>query len=220
MSALNVFLQLSRFLLNLSHQSATVFRRSVSQLGSHADFERNYWGNCCNTFDEEQKHFVYAHFMGLEIKHYKFVTPKFRILDVGGGPASMLLKVADLSAGLVVDPMAYPRWTVDRYAMKNIHVKVQAAEEMDECGWDEVWLYNCLQHTIDPYKIVSNCMRAGKKFRVFEWLDVPPHEGHPWMLTEESMNKWIGSPGKTVMLNDVKGCTGKAYYGVFDGMPK
>ncbi len=186
-------------------------------MSEHEDFERSYWGDCCNTFDEEQKHFVYGYHMGLLINHYKFITPQIRILDVGGGPVSMLLKATNLAEGLVIDPMSYPRWTVDRYALKNIRVKVQPAEDMDESGWDEVWMYNCLQHTVDPHKIIRNCLKAGKKFRVFEWLDIPPHEGHPWMLTEESMNRWIGAPGKTVQLDNVGGCTGKAYYGVFDG---
>lgn len=182
-------------------------------------FEVNYWGNCCNTFDEEQKHFIYGHFMGLEIVHYQFIVPQIRILDVGGGPVSMLLKATGLTEGLVIDPLAYPDWTLQRYALKNIKVKVQPGEDMDERGWDEVWLYNCLQHTLDPAKIIRNCLRAGKRLRVFEWLDIPAHEGHPWMLTEESMNRWIGQPGKIVMLNDVSGCTGKAYYGVFEGNP-
>jgi hypothetical protein len=74
-----------------------------------------------------------------------------------------------------------------------------------------------LQHTIDPAKIIKNCLRAAKVFRVFEWLDIPAHEGHPWMLTEELMNKWIGSPGNTTQLDNVSGCTGKAYFGVFEG---
>jgi hypothetical protein len=37
------------------------------------------------------------------------------------------------------------------------------------------------------------------------------------MLTEELMNKWIGSPGNTTQLDNVSGCTGKAYFGVFEG---
>lgn len=186
-------------------------------MSADLNFESNYWGNCCNTFDEEQKHFVYGHFMGLETNHYRFVTPKIRILDVGGGPVSMLLKTAELEEGLVVDPLRYPYWTVLRYGLKNINVKVCSGEDMNERGWDEVWLYNCLQHTIDPERVIQNCLKAGKLLRVFEWLDIHPHEGHPHMLTEAGMNKWIGQQGNTVMLNNVSGCTGNAYYGVFPG---
>ena len=182
-------------------------------------FEANYWGNCCNTFDEEQKHFVYGHFMGLTLEHYRIVTPKIRILDVGGGPVSMLLKTTELEEGLVVDPLRYPYWTVLRYGMKNISVKVKSGEDMTERGWDEVWLYNCLQHTIDPERIIQNCLKAAKVFRVFEWLDIHPHEGHPHMLTESAMNDWIGQKGQTVKLDNVRGCTGNAYYGVFTGNP-
>ena len=36
------------------------------------EFEKDYWGDCCNTFDEDQKHYVYARLMGLEQEHYSF----------------------------------------------------------------------------------------------------------------------------------------------------
>lgn len=185
------------------------------------EFEASYWGNCCNTFDEEQKHYVYAECMGLAVDHYRIIPrPKLRILDVGGGPVSMLLKVPNLASGLVWDPLEYPQWTVDRYASANIAVRQARGEDLDETGWDEVWLYNCLQHTEDPERIIHNCLRAGCVFRIFEWVDIPPHEGHPQMLTQELLDKWIGSSfrafrGNVIEFNNHCGCTGRAYVGVF-----
>jgi len=38
----------------------------------HDHFEKDYWGNCANTFDEDQKHYVYAHYMELTQIHYSF----------------------------------------------------------------------------------------------------------------------------------------------------
>jgi hypothetical protein len=178
------------------------------------EFEKAYWGDCCNTYDEETKQFVYGRLMGLRQTHYGFDVAGKRVLDIGGGPSSLLLKAVNLSEGKVVDPIVYPQWTVDRYASKNISVSVSLGEEIEEEGWDEVWMYNCLQHTVDPAKIIRNALRAAPIFRIFEWVDVPAHDGHPHELTEVSLNEWIGQPGCTTNLSEF-GCYGRAYYGCF-----
>ena len=192
--------------------------RIIKIMSEHDDehkFEMEYWGNCVNTFDEDQKHFVYAKFMEIQQSHYSFDAKNKRILDIGGGPSSMLLKCKNLNEGKVCDPIDYPLWTKIRYAVHNISVEVQPGEEVNEKGWDEVWIYNCLQHVESVEKIIENAKRAAPVLRIFEWLDIPAHEGHPVELTKELLDHVIGLPGSgTVMLNE-SGCYGKAYYGVF-----
>jgi hypothetical protein len=178
------------------------------------DFEASYWGDCTNTFDEERKQFVYAECMGLPIQGFRIMTPGLRVLDVGGGPVSMLLKAHGLKQGLVWDPLRYPAWTVDRYRIKNIGVRCAYGEDVNEQGWDEVWMYNCLQHTHDPRRIIENCLRAGRVFRIFEWIDIPPHEGHPQMLTKELLDAWTEVDGQTRQFHHHHGCHGRAYFAV------
>jgi len=179
------------------------------------EFEKSYWGDCCNTFDEDQKHYVYAKYMGLERVGYSFDLQGKTVIDIGGGPTSMLLKCINFPRGKVVDPIEYPKWTRDRYHMKNIGVDVSRGEDVTDSGWDECWIYNCLQHCDNPERVIWNALLAAKTLRIFEWVDIPPHDGHPMMLTEELMNLWIGLPGgRTVELAE-QGCFGKAYYGVF-----
>jgi hypothetical protein len=179
------------------------------------EFEKSYWNDCCNTFDEDQKHYVYGRLMGLSQQHYSFISGNKSILDIGGGPTSMLLKVKDLKNGKVVDPIEYPEWTKMRYAIKNITVDVKPGEEVDESGYDEVWIYNCMQHAIDPGKIIANAKAAAPVLRLFEWIDVPAHDGHPHELTESNLNEWIGQKGNVIQLA-TSGCYGRAYYGVFN----
>lgn len=180
------------------------------------DFEKQYWGNCANTFDEDQKHYVYARYMGLRQTHYSFDAENKTILDIGGGPTSMLLKCNNLKRGKVIDPIDYPSWTKMRYSSHNISVEVKEGEEVDESGWDEVWIYNCLQHVHDVGKIINNAKKAANTLRIFEWIDIPPHEGHPIQLTKEYLDNIISIPGsRTVQLSE-SGCYGKAYYGVFN----
>ena len=60
------------------------------------DFEKNFWNNCTNTFNEEVKQYSYATHMGLTVSKYNIIIEPKRILDIGGGPCSMLLKVPNL----------------------------------------------------------------------------------------------------------------------------
>lgn len=181
---------------------------------SEHDFEQAYWGDCTNTFDEDQKHYVYARYMGLQQQHYSFNANHNRIVDIGGGPTSMLLKCLNLTEGLVVDPLVYPAWTQLRYASKRIQVQVKPGEQLTETGWDEVWIYNCMQHAEDPQAIIDRAFQAAPILRLFEWIDIPPHPGHPHELTEQNLTAWIGSPGRVVELNE-SGCHGRAFAGVF-----
>lgn len=180
-------------------------------------FEAKYWGNCTNTLNEDIKHLTYARFM--QLKHYgkyAFDVEGKRILDIGGGPTSMLLKCVNLTEGKVCDPISYPQWTKDRYEVKNVSVQVVTGEDVDEEGWDEVWIYNVMQHCEDPERIIKNALKAAPVLRLFEWIDIEPHEGHPHMLTQASLERWIGKSGNTTVLYNDNECYGKAFYGVFD----
>lgn len=179
------------------------------------EYEKAYWGTCANTFYEDHKHYVYGPLMGLQQEWVYFKLPNITVLDIGGGPSSLLLKCWGLNKGKVVDPIDYPQWTKDRYKLVNIDIDLKLGEDIDETGWDEVWIYNCMQHAIDPEKIINNAKKAAPVLRIFEWIDIPAHEGHPWMLTEAELNKWIGKRGEVCELNGSRGCYGKAYYGKF-----
>ena len=179
-------------------------------------FESNYWGDCCNTFDEDQKHYVYARYMGLTQVGYSFFLNNQSVIDIGGGPTSMLLKTVNLKNGLVVDPLSYPKWTHERYRAKGIEVSVMRGEDFafDYIEkYDEAWIYNCLQHTDDPELIIKNALNAAKILRIFEWVDIPPHDGHPVELTKDKLDKWTGGVGQVITLAE-SGCFGKAYYNI------
>ena len=180
----------------------------------HYHFEKSFWGNCCNTFYEDKKHYVYAKFMGITCKYTSFILPNISVLDIGGGPTSVLLKCNGLKSGLVVDPIEYPKWTRDRYGCMGIGVQIMTGEQINYTGFDEAWIYNCLQHTEDPEKIIRNARNAAPVLRIFEWIDIPAHEGHPQELKEDTLNKWIGGKGRTAQLS-FDGCYGRCYYGEF-----
>lgn len=179
------------------------------------EFEAQYWGNCANTFDEEQKHYVYARAMGLVRQHYHFELPGLRVVDIGGGPVSMMLKCRGLEHGLVVDPLCYPAWCEARYRAHHIDVLAMPGELFGRQGFDEAWIYNCLQHVEDPERVIHNARRAAPVLRIFEWVDIPPHPGHPHLLTAALLRQWIGDAGGVVRDYAESGCYGRAFSGCF-----
>jgi hypothetical protein len=184
-------------------------------MGNDIQFERDFWDRCTNTFDEEQKHFVYGEHMGLPRHRYQFDAQGKSVLDIGGGPVSILLKCFNLKHGKVIDPIQFPEWVVLRYAMAGVKFQVGFGEDISETGWDEVWVYNCLQHVKDPGLLLANARRAGKIVRIFEWLK-PVYEGHPIALTKEALDRWLHGDGQIKEFAE-QGCFGLAYFGAFSG---
>lgn len=169
-------------------------------------WESSWWGLEPNPrWDEEvKKQRTYAQLMGLPENLDMGDT---NILDVGCGPASMLLRAnrpalpdpGTHNQGIVragVDPLPVSDATKKKYADHGIDFYNVKAEDMYGEGtklrgtaFDEVWMYNCLQHVDDPRHILSNikvaAIRVGARVRIFEWVDLGVCPGHPHNLTEE-----------------------------------
>lgn len=192
----------------------------------HQDWEKEWHSTCHNSLNEELKQLVYAKKMGLKFTHdgktpYNIDLQKKNILDIGGGAYSLLLKASNYSLAYVVDPCDYPKWVADRYKSAKINFVQKPAEEIDKMNFpripfEEVLVYNVLQHVINPEKIIKNAFEISKIIRVFEWVDNGISIGHPHDLKEDKLNEWLNGAGKVEHLNE-NGCVGKAYYGIFKG---
>lgn len=79
--------------------------------------------------------------------------------------------------------------------------------------FDIALLYNVLQHVEDPEKVIANARAISPRgeLHMFEWIDIPPHEGHPHMLTEAMLSKATGRRGRVVELRGEYECTGRAW---------
>ena len=184
--------------------------------------EKEWWASCANTFGEEVKQTVYAAKMGLKVYddgNSPFCIDKsgLNILDIGCGPVSMLLKTK-ANIKVAIDPCDYPAWVKMRYTEAGILNERYKGEDIpDDLGYkfDEVWIYNVLQHVEDPKKVIDNAKRMGKLIRIFEWIDAETNEMHPHKLTWPLLDEWLGGKGKIENINEL-GCVGKCYYGAFD----
>lgn len=184
-------------------------------------WEHEWWGDCSNTFNEEAKQFIYAHYLGLD----SFVTNWYgrkgwnlsgkTVLDIGGGPVSILLKCA-AKERTVVDPCDYPIWVEQRYADCGVNFLQIKGEQIGLTGYDEVWIYNVLQHVDDPKQIIENALAAGKIVRIFEWVEAGITDGHIHNLTAKNLDEWLGGVGKVLNINWPP-VVGLAYFGVFRG---
>lgn len=187
-------------------------------------WEAGWWGSCTNTFGEETKQITYAHRMGLvNIGQGGGYWPLYdlaaaSVLDLGGGPVSMLLKTINLRRGVVVDPGEFPPWVAARYKAAGLDYRRRKAEDFTRSTtqFDECWIYNVLQHVVDPEKIVANARKLAITVRLFEWIDLPPYEGHLHMLTQADLDRWLDTAGSTEQMNE-NGCVGPAYYAVASG---
>lgn len=184
------------------------------------EFERGWWGDCFLTYGEESKQLTYAHRMGLRIVPWGGQWPVYdlggrSVLDIGGGPVSMLLKCVNGGRRMVVDPCEYPGWVQVRYLSAGIeYVKGEGERPWSQdAAFDEVWIYNVLQHTRDPELILKNALAAAPVLRIFEWIDMPAHEGHPHELKADVLDGWLGFRGTVERMHE-NGCVGTAYYGV------
>jgi hypothetical protein len=187
-------------------------------------WETDWHGNCVNTYGEEEKQLVYARRMGLKFSHdgktpYNIKLER-TVIDIGGGPASLLLKCVRPSghAGVtVLDPMPLPEWVMARYRAAGVQVIRGKGEDVRVYAthYDEAWIYNCLQHTEDPAGVVARARECADLIRIFEWLDTPVNVGHLHTLTEQGLNEWLGGEGQTERLNGQANCYGRCYYGIF-----
>lgn len=204
---------------------------SVKDWQRHNGWESCWWAECVNTYDEQLKQQIYADYMRITqfikqsssfeyggAKHVRggsyFDLAGRSVLDIGGGPVSLLLRCRNFSHAVIVDPCDYPEWVEGRYKAAGIKLIKKRAEDVKfSSKFDEAWLYNVLQHVQDPVKVIELAKRSAKKVRVCEPLNVGECIGHPHNLTKEMLDKAFERTGLTEQCNGL--IKGNMYFGVF-----
>lgn len=187
--------------------------------------EAKYWGSCYNaaTFSEIQKQFVYAREMGLEQYADMYGDLDLQnksVLDIGGGPWSLLLRCYNHSRAVVVDPLPCPPSVHRRYKNYNIEFISLPGEELNLTTmghFDEIWIYNVLQHVIDPAEIITQVQKLATRVRIFEWVHIPTDTCHPHLLTPEKLLNWFsGSCIEDIKIKQFneQQCCGEAFIGI------
>ena len=190
--------------------------------------------------DGEEQHFnnrlnhdeIMSEMMGLEWEGEEISSVAGKsVIEIGAGPWGLTLRVKGASLLYAVEPAKFPANILGRYESRGVKFINEPAElvTLKSLGltekFDEVWLSNCLQHTQSPQHILQNMLDLGKTIRVFEWVDYPPHEGHPWLITKNLIESELLSGadcevGIQRKLNircnpGPKTFIGNAYWGIF-----
>jgi 2-polyprenyl-3-methyl-5-hydroxy-6-metoxy-1,4-benzoquinol methylase len=175
-----------------------------------------------NTYNEETKQYIYAQRMGLHAyqtdngNRIGWDFGEQTVLDVGGGEQSMLLK-SRAKKRVVIDPLDWPDWIKLRYKTAGVEYVQIKGEEMEfEQPFHIGIIYNCLQHTEDPQKIIQNMKKYCHVIHLFEWIEIGISDGHIHNLTEAGLNEWLGGHGHVEYLNQ-NPCYGLSYAGIFKG---
>jgi 2-polyprenyl-3-methyl-5-hydroxy-6-metoxy-1,4-benzoquinol methylase len=136
------------------------------------------------------------------------------ILDIAGGPVSLLLRCKNFKRAVVVDPLNVPIAVKERYLKHGIELVQQPMEEyIYDQHWDEIWDYNVLTHVMDPKKIIIDAREHCNRLRMFEVVDTPITLDHPHTITNKFLTENAGD-GRTVQLsgNPWPSPSGLAYY--------
>lgn len=156
-------------------------------------FERGWWlGNPDRWQGELEKQQFYAEKMQFPLMYdpqwlalgLRYDFEERTVLDIGCGPFSLLQR-SRAGTAVALDPIDYGPELEAAYVARKIQRVIGPAEKMATSEtFDEVWCYNCLQHVIDPMLILQKMAACGLRIRLFEWLDLPAHQGHPHELKE------------------------------------
>lgn len=106
------------------------------------------------------------------------------VVDIGCGPLSLLLRVPTAKGSVALDPIDFGPALESRYHAAGIKRIIGKGEDFKGSEFDEAWIYNCLQHTEDPCEVIRRGAAASKTFRIFEWINIPPYQGHLHMITQ------------------------------------
>jgi hypothetical protein len=186
-------------------------------------WQTSWWGDCVNTLGEEVKQLKYAERIGLirtETRRSPFIFDMLgaSVIDIGGGPVSLLLKCINFSSGVVIDAGTdYPYWVYERYQSAGIRYVIEVGENLNVVGHDEAWLINALQHTVNPEQVLRNARKAANLVRVFEWTNTISTESSPHILTKGFLDQVLDVRGTVETIN-LFGYVGHGYSAVAPGM--
>lgn len=110
------------------------------------------------------------------------------VVEVGPAFYPALLDVKTKKA-IIVEPLfdQFPENIKKLFIENNIFCISKPLEETskEELKSDEIWLFNVLQHVIDPDLFLKKCMESSKIIRIFEPINWPTNIAHPHSFSFE-----------------------------------
>jgi hypothetical protein len=142
------------------------------------------------------------------VKHYKHTYEEYfrytdtatdqtgkTIIEIGCADVPGLYYCQGYRAGVIIEPMPSE---ILKTLVKNLPIVISEspAEDVLFPTVDEVWLFNVLQHVIDPDVIINKAKEAAKVVRFFEPVNDGIDECHLHTFTFEYFVRHFGSAAK------------------------
>jgi hypothetical protein len=118
------------------------------------------------------------------------------VAEFGCGPQGMVLETPLAAPGsLAIDPLTFLPEDEARYEKAGM-VRLRHAGELPVGHpFEESWVCNVLQHTVNPDAVLAQAVTATRAVRLFEWVDVPTDELHLHVLTEGRLTGPLAQAG-------------------------
>lgn len=135
------------------------------------------------------------HWFNTYLNNFKFCNIEFdqkgkTIIEVGCADFPALNYCLNYK-GFVVEPL--PMQHLGTICERNNITWIkQPLEEAELPQADEIWLFNVMQHIIDPDLFVKKCKETAKVIRFFEPINYPTCEYHPHTFTIDDFKGWFG----------------------------
>jgi len=140
------------------------------------------------------------------------------IIEIGCADFPALLFCDPLLPCAIVEPM--PSSILKRICENTgITLYTETIEQLDPLYiyGQEAWLFNVLQHTIDPEEIIETLQTYARCIRYFEPIDTAITDYHPHSFTKDDFDRWF--PGVNKYYNETTNACfhdGPCCYGVWN----
>ena len=168
-----------------------------------------------STFDEHLE--WYRNFYEGYFKHLSISTDlqNKRIMEIGPAMIPCLHYCTNMGQSYILEPCSYSE-TKALIANKPIEHIALAAEDCTFPKVDEIWLFNVLQHTIDPDLIIEKSKEAAKVVKFFEPIDLGTDPLHLHAFKYEYFTRHFGEQCTKKYTGEVKGFhSARCAYGIW-----
>lgn len=114
------------------------------------------------------------------------------IMEIGCADVPALMFCENYATSYIIEPLPSPI-LLELTKDLPITILVSPAEHLEFPVVDEVWLFNVLQHVIDPDVIIDKCKKAANVIRFFEPINDGVDLCHLHTFTLEYFQKHFGN---------------------------
>lgn len=173
------------------------------------EIESNYWGIFTAELMTLKHQELYIDALNIRSDYFDVIDNSLnfsdkKILDVGGGPASLLLRTNNTKGnchdgiieGVIIDPVIITEHQLDRYKYFNLNFINDKGENIDlyyndKNHFDETIIYNCLQHVENPIEILDKITHISKRIRLSEPINASTDEAHLHEFTSKYFDDYF-----------------------------